>query len=168
MTLQTFNELSTEDAEQKLLQCCTSSAWAKRLSNGRPYSSINELYKSADSVWRALEESDYLEAFEGHPKIGDINSLRSKYSNTKQLAAGEQQLVNGADDGILQELAHANESYQNKFGFIFIVCATGKSAAEMLGILQSRIINNRAAELIVAAAEQSKIFQLRLNKLLGV
>ncbi|MEQ8802229.1 MAG: 2-oxo-4-hydroxy-4-carboxy-5-ureidoimidazoline decarboxylase, partial [Haliea sp.] len=113
-----------------------------------------------------LGEADLLEAFEGHPKIGDVNSLKAKYSSTKALAAGEQSSVDEAGDAIIEALARGNSEYEEKFGFIFIVCATGKSAREMSGLLQARLPNDRATELANAAGEQRKIFQIRLSKLL--
>ena len=113
-----------------------------------------------------MTEADYLQAFEGHPKIGDITSLKAKYANTKELASGEQSAVDEASDEVLERLAQGNDTYQEKFGFIFLVCATGKSAAEMLALLEMRLPNDRATELINAAEEQRKIFHIRLGKML--
>jgi len=107
-------------------------------------------------------------AFEAHPQIGDINSLRQKYAATKKMAAGEQNSVNDASESVLTSLVKGNQDYLNKFGFIFIVFASGKSAAQMLSLLQTRLVNSRTQELENAAAEQNKITLLRLKKLFSV
>jgi 2-oxo-4-hydroxy-4-carboxy-5-ureidoimidazoline decarboxylase len=166
VSLQTFNDASETEATRSLSQCCTSQRWISRLVSVRPFDSVSVLSLAANSVWSELEEADYLEAFEGHPKIGDVNSLKQKYVDTKQLAAGEQAAVDTASDDEIAALARGNTDYENKFGFIFIVCASGKSAAEMLGLLQGRLTNSREQELQNAAEEQRKIFQLRLEKML--
>ena len=132
----------------------------------RPFADRRALVRQADLAWEELEEADYLEAFEGHPKIGDVGSLRAKYANTKELAGSEQSLVKEANDDVLEALSQGNEDYEAKFSFIFIVCATGKSAKEMSDLLQDRLPNNKAQELANAAEEQRKIFQLRINKAL--
>ncbi len=131
-------------------------------------SSLDALFTVANANWLGLEEKDYLEAFDGHPKIGDVSSLMEKYENTMELAAGEQSGIKIADQNTINELAQGNSDYHQKFGFIFIVCATGKSAGEMNTLLQARIGNNRATELRNAAEEQRKIFHIRLNKFLKV
>lgn len=133
----------------------------------RPYDSAADVLHEANACWQDLGEEDYLEAFEGHPKIGDVNSLKKKYANTKRLAAGEQSAVTTASDEVIDKLAEGNHRYQEKFGFIFIVCASGKSAQEMSDLLQARLGNKRQTELANAAQEQRKIFQIRLNNLLG-
>ncbi|WP_339670919.1 2-oxo-4-hydroxy-4-carboxy-5-ureidoimidazoline decarboxylase [Dasania marina] len=164
--LNQLNSVHQDIAAHTFRQCCTSEAWIKRMVKGRPYKDDAALISAADKYWQGLSESDYLQAFDGHPKIGDVNSLKVKYANTKVLAAGEQSLVNDASDDIINTIAKGNSDYESKFGFIFIVCATGKSAAEMSELLQQRLINNRATELLNAAEEQRKIFQIRLRKLL--
>jgi len=120
----------------------------------------------ADNSWRSLKDDDYLEAFAGHPRIGDISSLREKYQDTRELAASEQSGVNSATETVLHQLAEGNRRYEATFGFIFIVCASGKSAAEMNDLLQKRLANSREQELTIAAEEQRKIFNIRLEKLL--
>ena len=121
----------------------------------------------ATLCWQGLTETDYLEAFSAHPRIGDVNSLRKKYSNTKRIAGNEQAGVQTASQETLERLAEANEEYFKKFGFIFIVFATGKSADEMLQILEERMGNDRVTEIRNAAAAQLEITKLRLNKLPG-
>ncbi|PCH94348.1 MAG: OHCU decarboxylase [Gammaproteobacteria bacterium] len=167
MTLNDLNMLDKEQATHTFMQCCTSSTWVNSMVQARPFADIRSIVKHADLAWQDLEEADYLEAFEGHPKIGNVNSLRAKYANTKELAGNEQGLVKEAADDVLEVLAQGNNDYEEKFGFIFIVCATGKSAKEMFDLLQARLPNNKKTELINAAEEQRKIFQLRINKALA-
>jgi 2-oxo-4-hydroxy-4-carboxy-5-ureidoimidazoline decarboxylase len=165
MQLVEFNQLAQQEALKLLLQCCTSEQWATRLLAMRPFADLPHLQQNALSCWQQLAETDYLQAFDGHPKIGDINSLKAKYANTAQLAGHEQSSVQQASEHVLQRLTELNQNYATKFGFIFIVFASGKSAAQMLALLESRINNSRAQELQLAALEQSKIFALRLTKL---
>lgn len=131
----------------------------------RPFSNFEEMIKVSNQHFSNLEESDWLEAFDGHPKIGDVNSLKEKYKSTKKLASGEQSGMSEADEKVIYEMADLNQSYQEKNGFIFIVCATGKSASEMLEIIKSRIDNDRGTELKIASEEQMKITKIRLEKL---
>jgi len=163
--IDSFNILDPEEAIRLIRKSCASRQWAKSLVDQRPFSDIQAMLKAAHSIWIELDESDYLEAFEAHPKIGDVDSLSKKYAETKHLASGEQSLVSEANQTIIQELASANTDYSNKFGFIFIVFATGKSAKQMLDILKSRLNNSRDEEIQNAAEEQFKITQLRLNNL---
>jgi len=167
MTLTELNAQTPEQATHTFMQCCTSSTWVKAMVQARPFTDNRAMVKQADLAWQDLEEADYLEAFEGHPKIGDVNSLRAKYANTKELAGNEQGLVKEANDDVLEVLSQGNSDYEEKFGFIFIVCATGKSAKEMSDLLQARLPNNKAQELVNAAEEQRKIFQLRIDKALA-
>jgi 2-oxo-4-hydroxy-4-carboxy-5-ureidoimidazoline decarboxylase len=167
MNLAQLNSLTSEQATHTFMQCCTSSTWVNAMVQARPFADDIAIAKSADLAWQALSEVDYLEAFEGHPKIGDVSSLRAKYANTKALAGNEQGLVKEADSDVLAELSQGNTDYEAKFGFIFIVCATGKSAKEMSDLLQARLPNTRSKELMHAAEEQRKIFQLRIEKALA-
>jgi 2-oxo-4-hydroxy-4-carboxy-5-ureidoimidazoline decarboxylase len=167
MNVEQLNNLTPEQATHTFMQCCTSSTWVSAMVQARPFTDKIAIAKYADLAWQALEEIDYVEAFEGHPKIGDVGSLRAKYANTKELAGNEQGLVKQATDDVLQVLSQGNTDYEAKFGFIFIVCATGKSAKEMSDLLQARLPNNKTTELINAAEEQRKIFQLRLDKALA-
>lgn len=132
-----------------------------------PFQNKEELLAAAEEVWFKLLPNDWLEAFTHHPKIGDLNSLRAKFASTRQWAEGEQASVSTASEEVLRALAEGNAAYERKFGYIFIVCATGKSAEEMLAILQARLPNEHATELFLAAVEQSKITRIRLEKLLG-
>ncbi|MBU6953141.1 2-oxo-4-hydroxy-4-carboxy-5-ureidoimidazoline decarboxylase [Hahella sp. HN01] len=166
VTLEQLNAMPEQAAQATFQTCCSSEAWARGMTAARPFADSTSVHETADRIWAGLTEQDYLEAFAGHPKIGDVNSLRAKYAHTKALAAGEQSGVNSADEDTLQRLATGNQAYEEKFGFIFIVCATGKSAAEMLSLLEARLPNARSEEVINAAEEQRKITRIRLEKLL--
>lgn len=131
-----------------------------------PVASRESLFEQAEVIWFACSENDWREAFDHHPKIGDINSLKKKYANTEALAASEQSGVSTATQDILERLAEGNRLYEEKFGYIFIVCATGKSAEEMLDILESRLPNSPDEEILIASQEQNKITLIRLDKLL--
>ena len=165
-TLAALNHLPETEAYTAFENCCCASAWVTAMVKSRPFASLEQLQQEALKIWNSLGENDFLEAFEGHPKIGDVSSLKAKYAHTKALASGEQSSVQVADDEVLEALARGNQAYEQKFGFIFIVCATGKSAAEMLALLEARLPNERADELRIAAEQQSQITAIRLNKLI--
>jgi 2-oxo-4-hydroxy-4-carboxy-5-ureidoimidazoline decarboxylase len=156
-----LNRLPDSEARAALLRCCGSGRWADRMLRRRPYPSGAALHADADAVWRALGRDDFLEAFAHHPPIGGGAGA----SATRAWSAEEQAGVAGAAADTVAALRAANQAYQQRFGFIFIVCATGKSASEMLALLQARIGNDPDAEITVAAAEQAKITHLRLEKL---
>ena len=165
MTLQDFNLLPGEKIKELLFQCCGCTAWADQLLQEFPYNSIDELKHKSDNIWFSCDESSWLEAFTHHPKIGDLKSLEEKFASTKQLASAEQSGVAQAAPDTLKQLRNANILYEEKFGYIFIVCATGKSASEMLLLLQQRLKHDRSDELKVAITEQNKITHLRINKI---
>ncbi|NVK29962.1 MAG: 2-oxo-4-hydroxy-4-carboxy-5-ureidoimidazoline decarboxylase [Gammaproteobacteria bacterium] len=165
MNLETFNALSADAAIDALSQCCTSERWQQQLTAARPFDDIDALNARSENIWAELDEADYLQAFDGHPRIGDVNSLKAKYANTHNLASSEQSSVNQAADDVIQQLADGNTAYEEKNGFIFIVCATGKSAAQMLEILNARLPNSRQQEIQNAAEEQRKITRIRIDKL---
>lgn len=167
MNLSELNSLDDSQARAQLLKCCASGAWADRLAASRPFPSRDALFTCAEATWWALSESDWLEAFNHHPKIGDVASLRMKYAGNQQWSAGEQAGMQSADEETIKRLAKGNKDYEERYGYIFIVCATGRTAAEMLALLESRLANNPYDELRVAAAEQAKITRLRLEKLLS-
>jgi 2-oxo-4-hydroxy-4-carboxy-5-ureidoimidazoline decarboxylase len=167
VNLEQLNNFTVEQATHTFMQCCTSGTWVNAMVKARPFINKIAIAKQADLAWQELEETDYLEAFEGHPKIGDVNSLRAKYANTKELASNEQSLVKEAQEDVLKLLSQGNTAYEEKFGFIFIVCATGKSAKEISDLLQARLPNNKNQELLHAAEEQRKIFQIRIDKALA-
>lgn len=166
MSLETFNALEECAAREQLMLCCSADAWITGMLARRPFASRAALIASADSVWASMQESDLLDAFAGHPKIGDVASLKAKYAASGALAASEQAGVGAASDALIERLAQGNARYEMRFGFIFIVCASGKSAGEMCDLLETRLANGRELELRLAAEEQRKILQLRLEKLL--
>ncbi|HRH36175.1 MAG TPA: 2-oxo-4-hydroxy-4-carboxy-5-ureidoimidazoline decarboxylase [Catalimonadaceae bacterium] len=165
MTLSEFNQLDEQKAFDALFSCCGSSDWARQLLAKRPFNNLDALKKESDLIWLFSKEPDWIEAFSHHPKIGDKASLETKFAKTKTWAAGEQSGVDGADSDVIAELAKANADYERKFRFIFIVCATGKSAEEMLKMLKTRLNNKREQELLIAMTEQNKITHIRLDKL---
>lgn len=167
MTLDQLNRLSESDATAAFTQCCAAQRWVERMVIDRPFESLAEILEISDRIWEECDVDDYLEAFEGHPRIGDVESLAKKYANTKAWAGGEQKGVEGADREVLERLAKGNADYEEKFGHIFIVCATGKSAAEMVALLEARMSNDPKTEVMVAAEEQNKITRIRLKKLLA-
>ncbi|MFN2602933.1 MAG: 2-oxo-4-hydroxy-4-carboxy-5-ureidoimidazoline decarboxylase [Gemmatimonadaceae bacterium] len=145
-------------AAESLRKCCGSSRWVSAMIERRPFGSPQALFNASDEIWKSLDPSDWLEAFARHPRIGE--------QTTNSVASREQSGVQNADDEIRSQLAQVNRDYEQRFGYIYIVCATGKSADEMLAIARNRLNNDPATELAVAAEEQRKITQLRLAKLL--
>lgn len=166
MIVDTLNQLSHAEAQELFRDCCAADTWVRGMTAGRPYKDAEAVHQAARELWPQLSEADWLAAFEAHPKIGDVSSLKAKYAHTAAMAGGEQAGASSAPEAVLQCLQDANERYVEKFGFIFIVCATGKSAEEMLALLEARLPNSRPEEISVAAAEQAKISHLRLDKLL--
>ncbi len=164
--LQSLNAANEKDAFETLLRCCGASRWALRVMAARPFADENALFACSDAAFETLSSLDWLEAFSHHPKIGDLESLRQKFAATRDWAGAEQAGTSAASEVVLRELARGNSDYEAKFGFIFILCATGKSAAEMLDALQLRLGNEREVEIRGAAAEQRKITRIRLEKLL--
>lgn len=149
------------------MKCCGSRAWANALSAARPFADVEALLHKADSVWWSLSESDWLEAFRAHPKIGEQKAATAQSEQARGWSAREQSGVQDAAAETKAALAAGNQEYEERFGFIFIVCATGKSSEEMLGTLNQRLQNDRGTELRAAAEEQRKITRLRLEKLLN-
>lgn len=166
MILQDINNLDTDEATAAFTRCCGASRWAAGMTAHRPFASTEAVFAASEDLWLGLTEADWREAFAHHPKIGDRDSLRTKFAATRDWASGEQAGVGGAEDEVLDALTAGNAAYEARFGYIFIVCATGKSAPEMLALLQARLPHAPDAELAVAAAEQKKITRLRLEKLL--
>ena len=160
-----LNPLPQSDCLETLQTCCASSRWCEEMEEARPFFGDDDVMKKAVKIWNDLDDSDWMEAFEGHPQIGNVETLRAKFANTKQIAGNEQAGVQSASEEVLGRLATANKAYLEKFGFIFIVFATGKSAAQMLELLENRLPCDREKELKTAAQEQSKITALRLEKL---
>lgn len=165
MSINEFDHLPDEKKRELLSQCCGSSAWVEKMIAAPWAEDLFDLEETAEEKWYECSEQDWLEAFAAHPKIGDVASLEEKYRHTARWAADEQSQVNIASSGVIQELSTLNEEYEKKFGFIFIVFATGKSAEEMLELLKERLPNDRDEEIKNAAEEQLKITKKRLEKL---
>lgn len=168
-SLEDLNGLSATDAEAVFLRCCGSRAWSRGMAWSRPFESEKELFDMADQIWGSLPRSDWLEAFAQHPRIGDVEGLKEKFAGPASggaaaWAADEQKGAQEASEGVLNELARGNQDYERRYGHIFLVCATGKSAMEMLTILKSRMSNVAEVELRIAAGEQGKITKIRLEK----
>lgn len=164
MHLTELNQLPAQAALNLFLDCCASHRWAALMEQSRPFNEWSELTRAAELHWQLVDEVDRLEAFAGHAKIGDINALRAKYAGHTQTEQGQ---VAQASDEVLQRLRDLNDQYEQRFGFIFIVCASGKSAEQMLHLLQARLPNSRQQEIANASAEQNKITLLRLQRLLS-
>jgi OHCU decarboxylase len=161
-----MNTLPAEKAVKELLQCCGSERWAQEMANRRPYQDVEALVRAANDIWWSLRPDDWLEAFRSHPKIGEKKAAESVSSRSREWSGQEQAGVSNASPQTVDTLATLNRAYEEKFGFIFIVCATGKSSEEMLLALRERIEHDQEVELRIAAGEQSKITELRLKKLI--
>lgn len=160
---QAIDAAQPEEARRLLRACCGSERWVERMMHSRPFASRETVLSAARDVWLALDETDWKEAFSHHPKIGDRDALRNRFPESHHLSAQEQTGVNDAHGDVLSELASLNQEYEARFGYIFIVCATGKSADEMLALLRERLTNDPADEIRLAAEEQVKITALRLT-----
>lgn len=158
MTLAELNAFPRYRAEDEFVKCCGSMAWVRTMTGRRPYTNRERMLRAASEVWWRLDAEDWMEAFRAHPQIGQSNPAQ-------KWPAQEQSGVNRAGTVVMSALAEANQEYLARFGYIYIVCATGKSAEEMLSILRSRMSNSPEAEIRVAAEEQDKITRLRLEKL---
>lgn len=166
MTLHDLNTLPKQQLKEELIKCCGSSAWVNKMLPFFPADDLVELLEDAEEQWWKCSEADWKEAFAHHPKIGDIESLQKKFASTAGWASGEQSGVTTASQQTIEALAEGNKQYEEKFGYIFIVCATGKSADEMLAMLEIRLQNSPEVEIEIAADEQNKITKLRIEKLL--
>ena len=166
MTLAELNVLPRYRAEEELLMCCGSAAWARGMARRRPFASFDRLLQAAAETWWRLDPADWMEAFRAHPQIGGRQSAAHKSLQAQAWSAFEQSGMSRAGVGVTMELEEANQEYLTKFGYIFVVCASGKSAEEMLALLRSRLPNSLEQEIRVAAEEQIKITRLRLERLL--
>lgn len=161
-----WNHVDQKTALAAMLACCGSRQWAAEMVALRPFSTVDALSESADRVWRTMQEPDWLEAFACHPRIGERNGP-STSAQSSEWSKQEQSGASGADNRVLAQLAEGNRLYEEIFGFTYIVCATGKSAGEMLEILKRRIESAREDELREAAEQQRQIMQIRLGKWLA-
>ncbi len=165
MNFSDFQVLPIEQAEEVLLLCCGSQNWAKKMAQLRPFQSLEEVQNTAVRIWESLQVQEWLEAFAHHPRIGDRQALAARFASTRNWSANEQAGVAVAEEEVLDRLALGNEEYSRRFGYVFLVCATGKSALEMLNLLEARINNSPEEELQIAQQEQQKIMLLRLDKM---
>jgi 2-oxo-4-hydroxy-4-carboxy-5-ureidoimidazoline decarboxylase len=165
MSIAEFDHLSENEKREALFKCCGCTTWVNLMLPVFPVDDLVDLLEYADEKWAQCTQTDWLEAFTHHPKIGDKNLLREKFAATAAWASNEQSGVNTASEDVIDALAKGNADYEARFGFIFIVCATGKSAAEMLGLLESRLPHDPEKEIEIAAGEQAKITRIRLEKL---
>jgi len=162
-----WNRLSVAEAVQEILACCGSEVWARELTARRPIAGESAVVAASDEIWDRLSTEDWLQAFSKHPRIGDAKAPPEALSTSAAWSVQEQQSVAAAGESVQAALAQANQEYERRFGRVFIVCATGKSGAEMLDILNRRLRNDDAAELREAAEEQRKITNIRLKKWLS-
>lgn len=158
MTLDALNRLPASQAETQFTQCCGSKRWATAMAAERPFHNVDVLQAAAERVWWSLETADWLEAFAAHPRIGE--------RPTSAWSAQEQASAAAPGDEVRRRLAEGNQAYERRFGYTFLVFATGRTAAELLDVLERRLHGAPADELQIAAAEQRKITALRLEKLL--
>jgi len=166
--LQRWNRLRAEEAALEVLACCGSSAWAKELSTRRPIDDEASLLAASDEIWSRMSARDWSEAFAHHPRIGERKAPQIAAAQSAKWSEQEQHDVASASETVQSDLAEANREYERRFGRVFIVCATGKSADEMLDALRLRLHNDDATELLTAAEEQRKITNIRLKKWLGI
>ena len=161
-----LNTADDRSVEREFMRCCSSTQWARQMLKKRPFRSVQELFDVADQVWSYLGPDDWQEALWAHPKIGETSSVSSQPKGTEHWSAEEQSGVQVATQRALDALGELNRAYLDKFGFPFVICATGKSYQEILQLLIERLKKDKEGELQTAAEEQSKITQLRLRKLL--
>jgi len=159
--------MSESQANKLLSDCCGASRWVSGMLARRPFKSRVVVLSAADEIWRALDPGDWREAFSHHPRIGEHQSAMTQSERSSAWAAVEQSEIERAPDDVRVELAAANREYEQRFGYTYIVFATGKSAGEMLALARERLRNDPDVELRAAAEEQAKITRLRLDKLLA-
>lgn len=167
MTVDELNALPEAEARIAFARCCGATKWVDLMVARRPFVGLQSLLGIAFGFWKGLGPDDWREAFTHHPRIGDLESLRRRFASTADLASREQSAVAAASRVVLEALAEGNRAYQERFGYIFIVFASGRSAEEMLALLKDRVGNDPKAELEIAAREQWKIMRLRLDTMLG-
>jgi 2-oxo-4-hydroxy-4-carboxy-5-ureidoimidazoline decarboxylase len=165
MTIADFDHFDLPRKKELLFSCCGSDAWVKSMLGVFPVNDLVDLLEYAEEKWFECSPAEWLEAFHQHPRIGDPESPQTGATGSSGFAAGEQSAVADASPLTLDELTKANEEYEENFGYIFIVFATGKTAEEILDILKTRVHNDPGDELQIAGGEQNKITQLRLQKL---
>jgi 2-oxo-4-hydroxy-4-carboxy-5-ureidoimidazoline decarboxylase len=165
--LERWHTLSAEDAATEILSCCGSTAWAAQMAAKRPYADEPALFTTADDVWQHLPETDWFEAFRSHPRIGEKHAQDKVTAASTAWSSSEQSQMKEADAAILLRMQKGHRAYEERFGRIFIVCASQKQPAEMLAILERRLHNDPAVEMLESAEQQRQIMQLRLRKWLA-
>jgi 2-oxo-4-hydroxy-4-carboxy-5-ureidoimidazoline decarboxylase len=166
LTVRELDALPGARAAELLAACCGAPRWVSSMIARRPFETLDALLAAADDIWRSLDQHDWREAFARHPRIGEAESAPPNDERERSWASGEQAGVATAQDAVRSALVEANRDYERRFGYIYIVCATGRSADEMLALARGRLHNAPKIELRVAAEEQRKITRLRLEKLL--
>lgn len=164
--LDRINDMTPDEACAAFLRCCGSTRWARRIAEKRPFRSVAAMMSSADEIAASLDRADWMEAFAAHPRIGSKADVEAKSASTKAWSQSEQAGAASADEQTARAIAEANAAYEAKFGRVHLVCATGKSAKELLENCRARLSNDAATEERVAIEEQKKITRLRLEKLL--
>jgi 2-oxo-4-hydroxy-4-carboxy-5-ureidoimidazoline decarboxylase len=167
VTIAELNSLSTDELARELERCAGSTTWVKSMLDLAPFIDLKDLLEKSEQAWQMGDDKDFLEAFTHHPKIGDVEEIRKKYATTASWAEGEQAAVRQTSEEVLDALAECNKLYQEKFGYIFIINATGKSAEEILGSLRWRLLNTPEDEIKIASEEQKGITRIRLQKLVS-
>ena len=162
-----WQSLPPSQAAAEILSCCGSTAWAAQMAAQRPYADELSLFAAANAHWEALPEADWLEAFRSHPRIGEKHAQAATTAASAAWSTSEQSQMSDADAAILTRMQQGQRAYEERFGRIFIVCASGRAPLELLRVLESRLHNDPAAELLESAAQQQKIMQLRLRKWLA-
>jgi 2-oxo-4-hydroxy-4-carboxy-5-ureidoimidazoline decarboxylase len=162
-TLEAWNKADTATAFEAMIACCGARRWASAMVALRPVGSVAELSEAADRVWNTMREADWMEAFACHPRIGERKATHAT-AKSAAWSRQEQSSASSTAEKVLAELAEGNARYEEQYGFTYIVCATGKSAEEMLEVLKRRLASSREAELREAAEQQRQIMQIRLGK----
>jgi 2-oxo-4-hydroxy-4-carboxy-5-ureidoimidazoline decarboxylase len=161
LSLAELNELPARAADEALVSCCAAPAWVSAVVAGRPYQSVDALLARSDSAVAGLTDADLGAALAGHPRIGDRQATRAGWSRQEQSG------VAAADTELMQALAEGNTAYEERYGHIYLVCATGRTGPELLAFLRDRLRNDRDTEWLIVAAELAKINRIRLSKLVG-
>ena len=165
--LASWNRMTPDDAECEILACCGSREWARRMAFRRPFADEAQLLAAAAEEWRSLRERDWDEAFRSHPRIGETRAALPAHAQSAAWSAQEQREAADSGEAVKIALAEANREYEERFGRIFIVCASGKTAPEILANLRRRLQNDRETELREAVEQQRQIIELRIKKWLG-
>ena len=160
-----LDALPPHEAWLLLQSCCGATSWVDAMVSRRPFHTLGVLLREADDVWWSLAPGDWREAFDHHPRIGERSAATEQSAQSQRWSAREQEGMSAAAGDVRQALVEGNREYERRFGHIYLVCATGKSADEMLALLRERLQNDPATELRVAAGEQAKITRLRLEKM---